>query len=117
MDTVSAKPLGKLGIVFNETSDPTRLDKIDKPANLDLINRRFAAAKQNAGRTAARERLGELSFKLRRRLCWKLQVEPASRLDFSHCRGLRRHFRINVEQGLSQIIWLAALSIAPGWNR
>src|SRR5262249_28435115 len=90
MDAVGAKPLGEFGVVLKKTGGPARLDKIDEPANVLLVNRRVAVAKRRASRIGALQRLSELSFELCRRLCWKLQIEPASRLDFSHCRGLRR---------------------------
>src|SRR5262245_54109842 len=119
METVSAKPLGEPGIVLNETSDPKRLNKIDETARVFLVNLGLATAEQDASRIGTRKRLGELSVELCRRLGWKLQVEPASRLDFSHCCGLRRLLLSHrpSKQRLSQIIGLAPLSIALGGNR
>ena len=94
------------------------LDQVDQPADLAFIDFRLVTGKQNASRVRARQRLGELSVKLCRRLRGKLQVEPALRLDFSHCRGLRRVFpHLLGNSPCPQIIWLAALSVAQDWNK
>jgi hypothetical protein len=90
MNAVGSQPLGKLGIVLDEASDSARLDKIDNAPGPSFIHGRLAAAKQDASRIGACKFLPESSFEHCRRLGGKLQVEPASRLDFSHYRGLRR---------------------------
>ena len=68
MDSISAQPLSKLGVVRNENGDLTGLYKIDQSASPAFIGRCLAAAKQDTGRIGARERLGEVSFELCRRL-------------------------------------------------
>jgi hypothetical protein len=88
MEAVGPKALGKARVGLDETSHATPLDKIEQVAGMTFIGRGIVTAKQNASRIRACQRLRELSFELCRRLRWKLQVEPAPGLDFSHDHGL-----------------------------
>jgi hypothetical protein len=72
MYAVGPQPLGKLGIVLDEASDSTRLDKIDEPPSPSFIHRHLTAAKQDASRIGTCKRLAESSFERCRRLGRKL---------------------------------------------
>ena len=62
--------------------------KIEQVGGMTFVGWGIVTAQQNASRIGACQRLCELSFELCRRLRWKLQIEPAPRLDFSHDHGL-----------------------------
>ena len=53
-----------------------------------FVDRALVVPKQDTCDVGFGQRLGELSFELCRGLAWKLQVEPAPRLDVSHDLGL-----------------------------
>ena len=61
---------------------------IEQVGGMTFVGWGIVTAQQNASRIGACQRLRELSFELCRRLRWKLQIEPAPRLDFSHDHGL-----------------------------
>jgi len=80
--------LGKARVGPDETGHATPLDKIEQAGGMTFVGWGIVTAQQNASRIGACQRLRELSFELCRRLRWKLQIEPAPRLDFSHDHGL-----------------------------
>ena len=88
MHAVSAERIGELGIVVEKTSGVGGLDQIDQPVDMMFIDCVPVTTKQDACDVRRSERLSELSFELCRWLAWKLQVEPAPRLDVSHDLGL-----------------------------
>ena len=87
MHAVGAQALRELRIVLDEASSARALHKVDQAGKAIFVARAVVAHEQNAGDVNSRKRLRELSFELCRGLAWKLQVEPAPRLDVSHDRG------------------------------
>jgi hypothetical protein len=88
MDSVGAEAFGKADVVVHETGAAARLDQIDQVADMIFVRDGTVHAKQNAGSVGAVERARQLRFELCRRLCGKLEIEPARMLDFSHVHGL-----------------------------
>ncbi len=88
MHTVGAQTFGERGIVLDEASGASLLHKVDQAPAVIFVDRALVVPKQNACDVGTRQRLRELSFELCRGLAWKLQVEPAPRLDVSHDLGL-----------------------------